>query len=172
MPRLTKAERETFLQEKRVIMKIAVVRPDGSPLVTPLWFIHRDGAIWFTPRERAEWFACLRADPRVSLVIDEQPLPYRKVMVDGIAELIHDVGEDDAWRELYRDIARRYVPAKDADAYVDNTIKERRGLFRVVLKDARVRTWRLPQGDEPGEGIWHARYYQDPNVRFDEGNDA
>lgn len=167
MPRLTRDEREAFLQEKRVIMKIAVVRPDGSPLVTPLWFIHRDGAIWFTPRERAEWFACLREDPRVSLVIDEQPLPYRKVMIDGIAELVHDVGEDDAWRELYRDIARRYVPAKDADAYVDNTINERRGLFRVVLDNAKVRTWRLPVGDEPGEGIWHARYYQDPDVKFD-----
>jgi nitroimidazol reductase NimA-like FMN-containing flavoprotein (pyridoxamine 5'-phosphate oxidase superfamily) len=166
MPRLTKEEREAFLQEKRVIMKIAVVRPDGSPLVTPLWFICRDSAIWFTPREKAEWFACLRQEPRVSLVIDEQPLPYRKVMIDGVAELVHDVGEDDAWRELYRDLARRYVPAKDADAYVDNTINERRGLFRVVLSDARVRTWRLPVGEEAGEGIWHSRYYQDPNMKF------
>jgi nitroimidazol reductase NimA-like FMN-containing flavoprotein (pyridoxamine 5'-phosphate oxidase superfamily) len=166
MPRLTKDEREAFLQEKRVIMKIAVVRPDGSPLVTPLWFIHRDGAIWFTPRGKAEWFACLRQDPRVSLVIDEQPLPYRKVMIDGLAELVHDVGEDDAWRDLYRDMARRYVPSKDADTYVDNTINEQRGLFRVVLDDARVRTWRLPVGEEPGEGIWHARYYQDPDVKF------
>ncbi|WP_417513601.1 pyridoxamine 5'-phosphate oxidase family protein [Minwuia sp.] len=167
MPRLTREERETFLQEKRVIMKIAVVRPDGSPLVTPLWFIHHDGAIWFTPREKAEWFACLRNDPRVSLVIDEQPLPYRKVMIDGVAELVHDVGEDDAWRDLYRDMARRYVPAKDADDYVDNTINERRGLFRVVLADAKVRTWRLPVGDEPGEGIWHSRYYQDEKISFD-----
>lgn len=166
MPRLTADEREAFLQEKRVIMKIAVIRPDGSPLVTPLWFIHRDDAIWFTPRGKAEWFACLRHDPRVSLVIDEQPLPYRKVMIDGVAELVHDVGEDDAWRDLYRDMAKRYVPSKDADVYVDNTINEQRGLFRVVLANARVRTWRLPVDDEPGEGIWHARYYQDPGVKF------
>jgi len=167
MPRLTKDEREAFLAERKVVMRIGVVRPDGSPLVTPIWFIHRDGAIWFTPRERSEWFACLRADPRVSLCIDEQPLPYRKVMVEGSAELVHDVGEDDRWRDLYRDIARRYVPEKDALAYVENTIDERRGLFRVLLTDARVRSWRLPVGDEPGEGIWHARYYQDPKVKFD-----
>ncbi|WP_416896941.1 MAG: pyridoxamine 5'-phosphate oxidase family protein [Minwuia sp.] len=167
MPRLNRDEREAFLTEKRVVMRIAVVRQDGSPLVTPLWFLYRDGTIWFTPRERSEWFACLRHDPRAALCIDEQPLPYRKVMVEGVAELVHDVGEDDAWRDLYREMARKYVPAKDADAYVDNTIDERRGLFRMVLADCKVRSWRLPVGDEPGEGIWHSRYYQDENTSFD-----
>lgn len=167
MPKLTREEREAFLAERKVVMRIAVVRPDGSPLVTPLWFLHRDGAIWFTPRERAEWFTCLRNDPRAALCIDEQPLPYRKVMVEGQAELVHDIGEDDAWRDLYRDIARRYVPAHDADAYVDNTINEQRGLFRMVLAESKVRSWRLPVGDDPAEGIWHQRYYQDPEIQFD-----
>jgi len=169
MPKLTVAEREAFLSERKVVMRIAVVRPDGSPLVTPIWFLHRDGAIWFTPRENSEWFACLRHDPRAALCIDEQPLPYRKVMVEGAAELVHDLGEDDAWRDLYRDIARRYVPAQDAEAYVQNTINERRGLFRMVLADAKVRTWRLPVKGEAQEGIWAQRYYKDPNVKFEAG---
>ena len=167
MPKLTDAERDAFLAERKVVMKIGVVRPDGSPYVTPLWFIHEDGAVWFTPRERSEWFDCLRRDPRCSLCIDEQPLPYRKVIVEGRAKLVHDVGEDDEWRDLYRRMAARYVPGKDAEAYVRNTIDERRGLFRVKLADAKVRTWRLPLKDEPGEGIWAKRYYQDPNVQFD-----
>ena len=159
MPRLTDAERTEFLATPGVLMRIAVVREDGRPLVTPIWFLHEDGAIYFTPRDKSAWFACLRRDPRVALCIDEQPLPYRKVIVEGAAELLHDVGEDDVWRDLYRRIAGRYVPPEAAEAYVQNTIDQPRGLFRVVLADADVTTWRMPLEDEDGMGIWHDRYY-------------
>ncbi len=167
MPTLSIRERNTFLEEPGIVMRIAVVRPDGSPLVTPIWFLHEGGAIYFTPRERSEWFGCLRRDPRVALCIDEQALPYRKVIVEGSAELVHDVGSDDRWRDQYRRIASRYVPPDAAEAYVHNTINEPRGLYRVRLSAAKVRSWRMPLPDEPQEGIWHARYYQDPAIRFE-----
>lgn len=159
MPRLTDAERTEFLDTPGILMRIAVVREDGRPLVTPIWFLHEDGAIYFTPRDKSAWFACLRRDPRVALCIDEQPLPYRKVIVEGEAELLHDVGEDDEWRDLYRRIAGRYVPPDAAEDYVQNTIDQPRGLFRVVLADADVTTWRMPLEGEDGMGIWHDRYY-------------
>jgi len=159
MPHLTDSERDIFLGERGVLMRIAVVRADGSPLVTPIWFLHDEGAIWFTPREKSEWFACLRRDPRVALCIDEQSLPYRKVLVDGSAELVHDIGNDDLWRERYRRIARRYVDDAGADGYIRNTINQPRGLFRVALAGADVKTWRMPLPGEEGMGIWHDRYY-------------
>jgi PPOX class probable F420-dependent enzyme len=169
MPVLNALERDAFLTAPGVVMRVAVIRPDGSPLVTPIWFLYENGAIYFTPRQRSEWFDCLRRDARVALCIDEQPLPYRKVIIEGVAELVHDVGEDDLWRDQYRRIAERYVPADAAEAYVQNTINEPRGLYRVRLDKAKVRTWRMPLPDEPQEGIWHTRYYQDPAIRFGDG---
>ena len=159
MPVLSDAERDAFLDTPGVLMRVATVRADGSPLVTPIWFLAQDGAIWYTPREHSEWFACLRRDDRVALCIDEQPLPYRKVVIEGRAELVHDLGEDDEWRELYRRIARRYVPTEGADAYIENTIDQPRALYRTVLAESKVRSWRMPVGDEDGTGIWHSRYY-------------
>ena len=159
MPYLTTTERDRFLDTRGVLMRIACVRPDGSPLVTPIWFVFREESIWFTPRAQSEWFACLRADPRVALCIDEESQPYRKVVVDGSAELVHDLGEDDLWRNLYRQIARRYVPDNAAEDYIRNTIDQPRGLYRVRLADANVRTWRMPVSGEAPEGIWHDRYY-------------
>ena len=159
MPRLTPRERADFLAERGVLMRVAVARADGSPLVTPLWFIHEDDAIYFTPRARSEWYACLKRDPRVALSIDEQPLPYRKVIVEGAAELVHDLGADAQWRELYQRIAQRYVPPDAAAAYIHTTIDQPRALFRVSLEHANVRTWRMPIGAESGDGIWHQRYY-------------
>lgn len=165
MPHLTDNERDSFLSERGVLMRIAVVRPDGSPLVTPIWFLHDDGVIWFTPREKSEWFGCLRHDARVALCIDEQPLPYRKVLVEGRAELMFDVGHDDVWRDRYRRIAQRYVDEAGAEGYIRNTINQPRGLFRVVLADAVVKTWRMPLRGEEGMGIWHDRYYT-PGTSF------
>jgi PPOX class probable F420-dependent enzyme len=156
---MTDAERDAFLNEPGVILHLATARADGRPVVTPIWFIYEEGAIWFTPRAQSEWLRDLRRDPRVGLAIDEQPLPYRKVMIDGRAELVYDLGKDDAWRDRYRRIARRYVEADAAEAYVQNTIDQERALFRVPLAGSTVRTWRMPVGDEPGDGIWHSRYY-------------
>ena len=161
MPRLTAAETQQFLAERGVLMRIAVVREDGSPLVTPIWFLHEDGAIYFTPRKRSAWFACLRRDPRVALCIDEADQPYRKVLLEGAAELVHDIGQDEVWRPLYRRIAERYVPAAGADAYIRNTINQPRGLYRLSLDRAEVTTWRMPVAGEAGEGIWHHRYYEE-----------
>jgi PPOX class probable F420-dependent enzyme len=165
VPVLSNTEQTEFLAERGIVMRVSVVREDGSPLVTPIWFLHEDDAIYFTPRERSEWFTCLRRDPRVALCIDDQQLPYRKVIVEGTAELVYDIGHDDEWRDLYRRIAKRYVADDEAEAYVQNTIDQPRGLFRTVLAEARLKTWRMPLPGEAPEGIWHQRYYQ-PNTKF------
>ena len=166
MPTLNTQERSDFLSEPGVLMRIAVTRADGSPLVTPIWFIYEDDAIYFTPREKSEWFACLRRDPRCALCIDEQPLPYRKVLVEGAAELVHDIGNDDVWRDQYRRITERYVSPAEADAYIENTIDQPRGLYRLALNSAnKLSTWRMPLEGEAGEGIWHDRYYR-PGTQF------
>ena len=74
MPFLTPAERTSFLAEPGVLMRVAVVRDDGSPLVTPIWFLHQPtpegDLINITPRVKSEWVACLRRNPPVALCID------------------------------------------------------------------------------------------------------
>ncbi|MEM1245112.1 MAG: pyridoxamine 5'-phosphate oxidase family protein [Acidobacteriota bacterium] len=164
MPKLTLAEREAFLDEPGILLRIATVDESGFPHVTPIWFLHEGGFVYFTPRERSAWFGHLRADPRVALCIDEQPLPYRKVVIRGRAELLHDLGEDDDWRDLYRQIAKRYVPEEQAEGYVQGTIDQPRALYRVGLDEATVRSWRMPLDDEPQHGIWHERYYREGSL--------
>ena len=159
MPPLSATERDAFLTERGILMRIATVHPDGSPLVTPIWFVFEDGSIFFTPRARSQWRDNIARDPRVALCIDEQPLPYRKVIVEAEPELVHDLGEDDEWRDLYRRIARRYIDDEQAEGYIQATIDEPRALYRVRLDDAKVKSWRMPVEDEDPTGIWHSRYY-------------
>ena len=168
MPKLQPADRDAFLNEPGFMMDIATLDAEGGPLVTPIWFIHEDGRIWFTPRQHSEWLKNIRNDPRVALCIDETVTPYRKVIVRGKAVVVHEVGNDDEWRDRYRRIAGRYIPADDANAYVDGTDDQPRALCALTLDEANVRTWRMPVGDEPYQGIWAKRYWtEDAKVKQD-----
>jgi PPOX class probable F420-dependent enzyme len=155
MPPLSAAERAEFLQQPGILCRIATIQPGGAPHVTPIWFICEDGAIYVTPRAESAWLGHIRADPRVALTIDDQLTPYRKVTVEGTAELVNDLGDDDRWRDLYRRIARRYVPPESAEAYIQNTIDQPRALLRIPLAGSKVRTWRMPVAGEHYTGIWH-----------------
>lgn len=159
MPPLSPAERAEFLQQPGILCRIATIQPGGAPHVTPIWFICEDDSIYVTPRAESAWLSHIRADPRVALTIDDQLTPYRKVTIEGVAELVNDLGEDDTWRSRYRRIARRYVPPEAAEAYIQNTIDQPRALLRIPLAGSEVRTWRMPVAGEHHTGIWHRRYY-------------
>ena len=161
MPGLIDDELAAFLDEPGHLLRLGTIGTDGLPRVVPIWFIARDGAIWFTPRARSAWLRDLRADAAVCATIDESAHPMRKLIARGTAELVHDLGADDAWRDLYRSIACRYTPERFADAYLADTIAEPRALFRLVLADADVATWRMPLADrgEDPLAVWSTQYY-------------
>ncbi len=159
MPPLTASERDEFLARPGVLVRIATLQADGAPHVTPAWFICEDGQIFMTPRAASTWLENLRRDPRIALTIDEDPTPYRKVTIEGRARIVHELGEDDAWRDLYRRITRRYVSPEGAEAYIQSTIDQPRALIAVPLAGSKVRSWRMPIAGESHTGIWHRRYY-------------
>lgn len=164
MPKMTSFEVEEFLHEPGQLLRLGTVDADLMPSVVPIWFIHRDGKLWFTPRARSEWFEHLRANPNVCCTIDESTGSMRKVIARGKAQLEHDVGRDDLWRDLYRDIALRYTPEHFADAYLNDTHDEPRGLWSLDLGDPEVQvaTWRMPTAEgEDRLAVWAPKYYHD-----------
>jgi len=174
MPKLDDDEAAAFLAEPGHLLRVATVDDDGMPRNVPIWYVVHDGRIVFTPRVHSVFLANLLRDPRVGLVVDEDVLPYRKVTVQGLAELLYAPGRDDEWRDLYRGIAGRYVPAEAAEAYVQGTIDQPRALLGVSLTatTSRVLTWRMPVLGEDPTGIWARRYYLDGTImaqRADEG---
>lgn len=142
-------------------MRLATVDADGMPRLSPVWFLHdaEGNEILFTPRAESAFLANLRRDNRLALVIDEEALPYRKFSVQGTAEIRHELGEDDVWRDRYRQIAERYISAEAAERYITDTIDQPRALIAVPLDGAIVSSWRMPVEGEPGTGIWARRYY-------------
>lgn len=170
MPVLTADEAAEFLAEPGHLARIGTVDADGTPRVLPLWFVVSDQQLLFTPRQPAVIWQNLQRDPRVGISIDEERHPWRKVTVQGRVDVIHVPGEDDRWRPLYREIARRYVSTAAADHYVDGTDDQPRALCAVDFRapTTRVSTWRMPVQGEDVRGVWHHRYYA-PGSRWSAG---
>jgi nitroimidazol reductase NimA-like FMN-containing flavoprotein (pyridoxamine 5'-phosphate oxidase superfamily) len=161
MPKLSDDEARAFLGERGHLARIGTVDADGMPRVLPLWFVVEGDDLLFTPRSPAIIWKNLQRDPRVGISIDEEAAPWRKVTVQGSVTVVHPPGQDDRWRDVYRNIAKRYVPDVAADAYVDGTDDQPRALcaVRLVGPGTKVVTWRMPVGGEDGRGVWAKRYY-------------
>ena len=115
MRTLDDEELRAFLLAGTRTAKVGVVRLDGSPLVTPVWFLpDDDGSIMFeTSRKSVKGFA-LRRDPRVSICIEDDDPPFGFVRIDGVAELSDDLDELRAWTTR---IAARYMGEDRAEEF-------------------------------------------------------
>ncbi|MDJ0925679.1 MAG: pyridoxamine 5'-phosphate oxidase family protein, partial [Acidimicrobiia bacterium] len=60
--------------------KLAVVRKDGRPLVTPVWFVVDAGDVVFMTHETSAKGRALRRDRRLAMVVDDETPPYAFVL--------------------------------------------------------------------------------------------
>jgi len=112
---MTDHEARTFLEAGTRTGKLAVVRRDGSPFATPVWFVlDETGALVFTTGAETVKGKALRRDPRCCICVDDETPPFDYVRVDGVAELSEDPPELLAWSTR---IAARYMGAERAEAY-------------------------------------------------------
>ncbi|MET9529990.1 MULTISPECIES: pyridoxamine 5'-phosphate oxidase family protein [unclassified Streptomyces] len=103
------------------------VRPDGSPHVTPVWFVFLRGSWWIGVDSGSVKVRNLRENPRVSLALEDGRSP---VVAEGEVHLRHDGFPDE-------------VKAAFAAKYAwDVTVPHRPGGGRVLL-EVPVRRWLL-----------------------------
>ena len=106
-----------FLMEGTRTAKVAVVRKDGSPLVTPVWFlVDGDGTIVFTTGKHTVKGRALEREPRVSICVEDDRPPFAFVRVDGVAELSSDPADLRHWAIR---IAERYMGTQRAEEFGD-----------------------------------------------------
>ncbi|MFN2463045.1 MAG: pyridoxamine 5'-phosphate oxidase family protein [Candidatus Dormibacteria bacterium] len=115
---MTDAERDAFLATE-VVARVATVQADGSPHVTPIWFVWDGSAIWLYSITRSQRWTNIQRDPRVSLVVDAGGAEYfqlRGVEFIGTVEQVGEqprVGNPEPELELpERLFAQRYLGAE------------------------------------------------------------
>jgi PPOX class probable F420-dependent enzyme len=107
------------LLERPLIAHLATVRPDGGPMVNPVWFGWDGERIRMTHTRTRQKFRNLQAEPRVALCITDPDDQQRYLELRGEVETV----EDDAGGAHYRRLRQRYGvdpddPMPDADVRV------------------------------------------------------
>lgn len=122
--------------EQPVVAVLATYRKDGSVLLSPVWFEHRDGMfqVWCGSATEGKVRHVL-ADPRASLVIAEQTVPWRGVEVVGPVT----VSPDD-FRGVMRRTAARYEGADAPDRF-DRSYPDDGVVLRI--RPDKLRVWDL-----------------------------
>ncbi|MFD2416170.1 PPOX class F420-dependent oxidoreductase [Amycolatopsis pigmentata] len=118
MREMSRDEWWDFASEGTRTGKLAVVRADGAPHVTPVWFIlneNTDGdeLVFNTGMDTVKGRA-LRRDPRLSLTVDDQTPPYSFVQFTAEAVLHTDIDEMLSYATA---IGARYMGEAKAEAF-------------------------------------------------------
>lgn len=129
MEKMTKQEILAFLSTGRRTGKVAVVREDGRPHVTPIWFVLDGEQLVFNTWYESVKARCLQRDPRISLCVDLEQPPYAFVMVEGSAEI---TAQPDELLRFATRIAARYVAEDRAEEYGKRNSGEGELLVRVT----------------------------------------
>lgn len=110
---LTPEEREEFLSRK-LVARMATMREDGWPHVTPIWYVWEDGRFNLSLGNSRKHLANLRRDPHVTMCVDIDPrvedpsTTPRSVVCFGLAELVTD---EPRVREMTEKMELRYLGA-------------------------------------------------------------
>jgi PPOX class probable F420-dependent enzyme len=112
--KMTDDEWRAFVSYGTRTGKLSTVRADGSPHVTPVWFVlDGDEVVFNTARDSVKGRNLAR-DGRVALCVDDDRPPYGFVLLEGRARLSADVDEMRRWATL---IGARYMGTERAEEF-------------------------------------------------------
>src|SRR6516164_1313687 len=72
-----------LLQRKKAFANLAMLMPDGSPQVTPVWCDYKDGLVRVNTAKGRVKARNLKKDARVALAVADPDNPYRYVQIRG-----------------------------------------------------------------------------------------
>jgi PPOX class probable F420-dependent enzyme len=115
-----------------IVAVLATYRRDGSVLLSPVWHQWRDGGFDVVSAPDDIKVRHLRRDPRASILVYGNDLPYPGVEIRTTAQL-REIDRAD----LVRDMAVRYLGQEAGEAYAEGSSDS----VLIRLEPGNVRTW-------------------------------
>ncbi|MDT0388831.1 PPOX class F420-dependent oxidoreductase [Streptomyces sp. DSM 41921] len=112
--KMTDAQWREFVSHGTRTGKLSTVRADGSPHVTPIWFVLDGEELVFNTGESSVKGRNIARDGRVALCVDDDRPPYSFVVLTGRARISDDL--DDVRRWATR-IGARYMGEERAEEF-------------------------------------------------------
>ncbi|PSN93210.1 hypothetical protein B9Q09_03140 [Candidatus Marsarchaeota G2 archaeon ECH_B_SAG-C16] len=114
------------LLSKPLLLRLATVSGDCIPHVSSVWFLFDGGFFWVSTSVDRLKVKNIMKNPRVALIVDTDTQPYEGVIVEGLAELVHE-----GVRDVTRRIVEKYVPKNQWSHTFDELMRYPRVLIRI-----------------------------------------
>ncbi|MFJ4815004.1 PPOX class F420-dependent oxidoreductase [Streptomyces sp. NPDC088801] len=114
MQKMTETQWRAFVTHGTRTGKLSTVRANGSPHVTPVWFLLDGDDVVFNTEKDGVKGRNLARDGRFALCMDEDQPPYAFVLLQGRTEISEDPDEMLQWAGR---IGARYMGEERAEGY-------------------------------------------------------
>ena len=130
--RMSQTEREAFLADLHVGV-LAIPKDSGAPLTAPIWYDYEPGGdIWVLLGPSSRKGKLITEGTQVTMVAQQEALPYAYVSVEGTVTSIKPQGDGDtlsmATRYLGEEMGKGYAQANAGGESVRVTIRPDRWL--------------------------------------------
>jgi len=105
-------EMEDFLSESN-IARIATVKPDISPHVTPVWYVWEKNQLLIMIGKGSVKESNIRQNNKVAVTIDSNTAPNKGVIIKGTAKI------EELTEGIERRICQRYLKTENLDQYIE-----------------------------------------------------
>ena len=130
MEKMNQNEIKEFLMRGTYTAKLGTINKDGSPHITPIWFIlDENDHIIFTTYFKSLKAKNLVRNPKVSICVDDQLPPFSFVIVNGIAKIMTNSKDLLIWTTK---IAERYMGKELSLDYGKRNAVEGELIIRVI----------------------------------------
>jgi hypothetical protein len=143
---MSPAEVDEYLASQRTIT-VTTLRPDGSPVAHPMWFVKLGEAVYFDTRANSLKHRNILNDPRVCAVVEsgESYFELRGVRIEGACQPVADSEEIDRVQTALeeKDLALGSGMAEMPDWFSKSRSQRRSRGDRVLLRIPmdRVYSW-------------------------------
>jgi PPOX class probable F420-dependent enzyme len=107
------------------LCKFASISGDGSPHLTPVWYLHENGKLIVTTPENTVKARNVRRDPRVVLLVDDGET---YVMIRGYGRVSEGKGAEMITEKL----ALRYEGKRNARKKADELLRDKHVMIEVT----------------------------------------
>ena len=93
MQKLDKKNFDNLISDTKIPIRIAFLKPDGTPNIISLWYEQIDGKIYCATQRSAKIVSFLEKNPICGFEIAADKPPYKGARGNGIARILDDKGE-------------------------------------------------------------------------------
>ena len=94
MQKLDSEEISKFISDVKIPIRVAFIKPNGTPSVISLWFEQINGKIYCATQKSAKIVSYLQQNPACGFEIAADKPPYKGIRGEGTVKISNDKGMD------------------------------------------------------------------------------